>query len=59
MPKPGEHKKEQAEKGIDALTYFVYRSLPDAEVEGAETVSEKIKTASSELIWLEKWPDAP
>ena len=45
-------KKEQAEKGFDALTYFVYRSLLDAEVDEAETVSEKIKAAfveSSEL----------
>jgi type I restriction enzyme R subunit len=38
-------KKEQAEKGFDALTYFVYRSLLDAEGEEAEAVSEKIKTA--------------
>ena len=38
-------RKEQVEKGFDALTYFVYRSLLDAEVEEAETVSEKIKTA--------------
>ncbi len=38
-------KKEQAEKGFDALTWFVYRSLLDAEVEEAGMVSEKIKTA--------------
>ena len=38
-------KKEQAEKGYDALTYFVYRSLLDAEVEEAEAVSGKIKSA--------------
>jgi len=38
-------KKEQAEKGFDALTYFVYRSLLDAGVEEAGMVSEKIKTA--------------
>ena len=38
-------RKEQAEKGFDALTYFVYRSLLDAEIEEAETVSEKIETA--------------
>ena len=38
-------RKEQVEKGFDALTYFVYRSLLDAEIEEAETVSEKIKTA--------------
>ncbi len=38
-------KKEQAEKGYDALTWFVYRSLLDAEVAAAEMTSEKIKTA--------------
>jgi len=38
-------KKEQAEKGFDGLTYFVYRSLLDAEVDDAEAVSQKIKTA--------------
>ena len=38
-------KKEQAEKGFDALTYFVYRLLLDAGVEEAEAVSEKVKTA--------------
>lgn len=37
--------KEQAEKGFDGLTYFVYRSLLDAEVENAEAVSRKIKDA--------------
>ena len=41
-------KKEQTEKGFDALTYFVYRSLLDAKVEDAETVSEKIKTEFAE-----------
>jgi type I restriction enzyme R subunit len=41
-------KKEQAEKGFDALTYFVYRSLLDAKVEDAETVSEKVKVAFAE-----------
>ena len=41
-------KKEQAEKGFDALTYFVYRSLLDAKVEDAEAASEKIKTAFAE-----------
>ncbi|HEX9584771.1 MAG TPA: HsdR family type I site-specific deoxyribonuclease, partial [Gammaproteobacteria bacterium] len=38
-------KKEQAERGFDGLTYFVYRTLLDAEVEEAETVSKKIKAA--------------
>lgn len=38
-------KKEQAEKGFDGLTYFVYRTLLDAKVENAEEVSRKIKKA--------------
>lgn len=42
-------KKEQAEKGFDGLTYFVYRTLLDARVVNAETVSRKIKTAFIEF----------
>ena len=38
-------KKEQAEKGFDGLTYFVYQSLLDAGIDDAEAVSQKIKTA--------------
>jgi type I restriction enzyme R subunit len=38
-------KKEQAKKGFDGLTYFVYRTLLDERVEGAEAVSRKIKAA--------------
>jgi len=38
-------KREQAEKGFDGLTYFVYRTLLDAEIGGAEEVSRKIKQA--------------
>jgi type I restriction enzyme, R subunit len=38
-------KREQAEKGFDGLTYFVYRTLLDAEINGAEEVSRKIKQA--------------
>jgi type I restriction enzyme, R subunit len=38
-------KKEQAEKGFDGLTYFVYRTLLDAEINKAEEVSRKIKQA--------------
>lgn len=38
-------KKEQAEKGFDGLTYFVYRTLLDAKIENAEEVSRKIKEA--------------
>jgi len=40
-----QRKKEQAEKGFDGLTYFVYRSLLDAGVNEAEEVSKKIKAA--------------
>lgn len=38
-------KKEQAEKGFDGLTYFVYRTMLDAEVSNPEEVSKKIKAA--------------
>ncbi|GBE53446.1 type-1 restriction enzyme R protein [bacterium BMS3Bbin14] len=38
-------KKEQAEKGFDGLTYFVYRTLLDAQINKAEEVSGKIKEA--------------
>jgi len=40
-----DRKKEQAEKGLDGLTFFVYRTLLDAKVANAETVSRKIKEA--------------
>jgi type I restriction enzyme R subunit len=38
-------KKEQAAKGFDGLTFFIYRTLLDAKVGNAEDVSRKIKTA--------------
>jgi type I restriction enzyme, R subunit len=38
-------KREQAEKGFDGLTYFVYRTLLDAKLQNAEAVSRKIKLA--------------
>ena len=38
-------KTEQAEKGFDGLTYFVYRTLLDAKVVNAEDVSRTIKKA--------------
>jgi type I restriction enzyme R subunit len=41
-------KKEQAEKGFDGLTYFVYRIMLDAGVSSPEEVSKKIKTAFTE-----------
>ena len=38
-------KKEQAEKGFDGLTYFVYATLLDAGIPNPEAVSQKIKAA--------------
>lgn len=38
-------KKEQAEKGLDGLTFFVYRKLLDAGLKNAEDVSRKVKAA--------------
>ena len=38
-------KREQAEKGVDGLTWFVYRTLLDAGIDHAEEVSRKIKAA--------------
>ena len=38
-------KKEQAEKGFDGLTYFVYRTVLDAGLTNPEEVSKKIKRA--------------
>jgi len=42
-------KQQQAEKGFDGLTYFVYRTLLDAEVADAEEVSRQVKTAFLEF----------
>ena len=44
-----QRKKEQAEKGFDGLTFFVYRTLMDARIEKAEDVSRKIKEAFVEF----------
>ncbi|MCB9766959.1 MAG: hypothetical protein H6752_02105 [Candidatus Omnitrophica bacterium] len=38
-------KKEQAEKGFDGLTFFVYRTLLDANIDNPEEVTLKIKGA--------------
>jgi len=40
-------KKEQAERGFDGLTYFVYRTLLDEGLPNAEAVSRRIKEAFS------------
>jgi len=46
-------KKEQASKGFDDLTYFVYRTLTLAAVKDPEGVSKKIKAAFiSHANWL-------
>ena len=42
-------KTEQAEKGFDGLTYFVYRTLLDENIDNAEAVSRKVKTAFLEF----------
>lgn len=44
-----QRKKEQAEKGFDGLTYFVYRTLLDAEINKAEEVSRKVREAFVEF----------
>ena len=38
-------KKEQAAKGIDGLTFFIYRMLEDAKIGNAEAVSRRIREA--------------
>jgi type I restriction enzyme R subunit len=41
-----EHRKqEQAKKGFDTLTYFVYDTLLEANIPNAEAISQKIKAA--------------
>ncbi len=42
-------KREQAEKGFDGLTYVVYRTLLDGQINNAEEVSRKIKQAFVEF----------
>lgn len=42
-------KTEQAKKGFDGLTYFVYRTLLDEKIGNAEAVSRKVKTAFIEF----------
>ena len=40
-------KREQADKQFDGLTYYVYHSLLDADIENAEEVSQKVGHAFS------------
>ena len=42
-------KREQAEKGFDGLTFFVYRTLLDEKIGNAEEVSRQIKGAFLEF----------
>ena len=49
-----QRKKEQAEKGFDGLTFFVYRTLLDAGVSEAEEVSKKIKACVCGEFELER-----
>jgi type I restriction enzyme, R subunit len=42
-------KKEQAEKGFEGLTFFVYRTLLDEKIGNAEEVSRQIKAAFMEF----------
>ena len=47
-------KKIQAEKGFDGLTFFIYRSLLDAQITDAENVTRTIREAFVELpTWRE------
>lgn len=43
-----QRKKEQAVKGLDALTFFVFSMLRDADIAGAETASKKVQAAFAE-----------
>ncbi len=43
-----DRKREQAERGFDELTYFVFQTLEDAGVENSESVSNKIRAAFTE-----------
>ena len=49
VEKNEDRKKEQAEKGFDGLTFFVYRTLLDANVGNAEAASAKIREAFLEF----------
>jgi type I restriction enzyme R subunit len=40
-----QRKREQAKKGVDSLTYFVFSILSEASIPNADSVSQKIRTA--------------
>ena len=53
VQKNEERKREQAERGFDGLTFFVYRTLLDAGLIEPEAVSRKIKIAfTTHPNWL-------
>ena len=52
-------KKQQAEKGFDGLTWFVYRTLLDAKIDNAEDVSRRIKAAFVVVLRLEAKRECP
>ena len=51
-------KKEQAEKGLDNLAYFVYDTFLDAGVEDAETVSRKVSQVFADFSQQDKSENA-
>ena len=52
-------KKQQAEKGFDGLTWFVYRTLLDAKIDKAEDVSRRIKGGLYRIPRLEAKRERP
>lgn len=50
IKKDENRKREQAKKGFDGLTFFIYRTLLDAGIEKAEEASSEIKEAFSEHV---------
>jgi type I restriction enzyme R subunit len=52
IEKNEQRKREQAEKGFDGLTYFVYSTLLDAGISTPEEISKKIKAA---LVEYPNW----
>jgi len=43
-----QRKKQQAERGFDSLTFFVYQTLEEAGINNPESVSNQIKQAFSD-----------
>lgn len=49
VAKNEDRKKEQKNKGLDGLGYFIYRSILAAQITNAETVSKKIRQSFTDL----------